>query len=70
MIADNRPEPRITHEQLENLTILRTLRHQISNANNTIVRPEADSLKHVHQLIVTTVNVSNYKRTPHILPYL
>src|SRR6185295_19434342 len=65
MIANHRAEARITHEEIENLTILRTFRHQISHANNTVVRPEAGSLKHFDQLIVTTVNVSNYNRATH-----
>src|SRR5215213_2635810 len=65
MIADHRPESRISHEEIQHFTILRTLRHQISNANNTVVLPEADSLQHLHQLIVTTVNVSNYNRAAH-----
>src|SRR5215204_1174500 len=62
MIADHSPESRVIHEDIEHFTILRTLRHQISDANNTIVQPETYRVEQLHQLVVTTVNVSNYNR--------
>src|ERR1041384_56084 len=68
MVPNHRPESRISHEQLEHFPVLRTLRHQISNTNNTIVLPETDRLKHLHQLIVTTVKVSNDYRSTHTRP--
>src|SRR5215213_6682373 len=68
MIANHCPEPRISHEELEHFPALRTLCYQISDANHTIVLTETDAFKHFHQLVVTTVKVSNYNRSSHTCP--
>src|ERR1041384_581393 len=60
MIADDSAKARVSHEQLEYLLVLRTLRDQIPYGKNPIVIADAHFFKQLHQLVVTTVNVSHY----------
>src|ERR1044071_8602720 len=60
MIANDGAKARVSHEQLEHFLALRTLRDQITYRKNPIIIADADFFKQLRQLIVTTVNVSNY----------
>ena len=60
MIPNDCGKARISHEQLEYLLALWTLRDQISHGKNPIVIADTHFFKQLHQLVVTTVNVSHY----------
>src|SRR5688572_18850782 len=69
MIADDSSKARVGHEQLEDFATLWTLRDQIANGNKAVVCPEIDFLEQIGQLVVTSVNVTNYNRAT-LHPYL
>src|SRR5829696_8318276 len=60
MIADDCAKARVSHEQIEYFLALWTLRDQIPHGKNPIVIANSHFFKQFHQLVVTTVNISNY----------
>src|ERR1043165_294739 len=60
VIADNRAKTRVGHEQLEHFFALRSFGNQIAHGNYAVVVREFNFVDQLHQLVVTTVNVSDY----------
>src|ERR1051325_10759102 len=62
VITDHRRESRIGHEQFEHFPALRSFSDLVAYGNNTVVVLHFALLDQLHQLVVTTVNVSPYNR--------
>src|SRR5215216_5471323 len=60
MIADYSTETFVSHEQAENFLALWTLCDQIPHGKNPVVIADVHFFEQFHQLVVTTVNISNY----------
>jgi hypothetical protein len=60
MISDHSAKTTIGHEQLENLAVLWSLCDQIAYGDNSIVLAESSFLEQLYQLVITTVDVTNY----------
>ena len=60
MVADNGGKVGLTHEAIEHLTILRSLRNEIADGDKTVVAAKLDLIKQVNQFVVAAVNITDY----------